>query len=204
MIKKQFSIAGMHCVSCALTIEQALNRVPGVKKAAVNFATEKATVEHDDSVLSQSLVDAVKKTGYKLVPENSGVMIYHNTQLGHAAEEHETAEHDHHRMLKEAEISLLWKKFIVGAVLSSAIIILNFVQISFGFIILLILALPVEFWVGAQFWKGAFTGLKNLKANMDTPVVLATGAAFFYLSIGAAWPLSTSFDLQTFKPGPPK
>ena len=61
------SIGGMHCASCALTIERALSKVPGVKSANVNFATEKANVEYDPSkVTEEALEKAVEKTGYKV------------------------------------------------------------------------------------------------------------------------------------------
>ena len=48
--KSQFPVIGMHCASCALTIERALKKVPGVKGASVNFATEKATVESEEEI----------------------------------------------------------------------------------------------------------------------------------------------------------
>ena len=183
MQKKQFIIRGMHCASCALTIERALKGVVGVKNANVNIASEKATVEFDDSVSKESLVEAVKKSGYELLADHGA----HNMKGG---------EHDHHKLLKEAEINLLRKKFIFGAILSAFVVLLSFpdyfhvgnniIATPLRFVLLLILTTPVEFWIGAQFWRGAWFGLKNFTANMDTLVALGTGAAFIFSSIVTA------------------
>lgn len=67
MIKETFAIKGMHCASCANTIEKALLKVEGVKSAVVNFASEKVTVEWDEEKVGvERLVEAVKSVGYEL------------------------------------------------------------------------------------------------------------------------------------------
>lgn len=201
MKKETFLIQGMNCVSCSLTVERALRNVPGVKHVSVSFASEKALVEFEDSVTPDSLKDAVKKTGYTLVDEKGGATADMNhanhSDLGNSAGKASRSDsHDHHRMLKEAEISNLRRKFIVGAILSVLVIIFSFpdyfpvlgnvIPISVRFPLLLILTAPIEFWVGWQFWRGASYALKNLTANMDTLVVLGTGAAFgFSIVVGA-------------------
>ena len=53
MVKKEIQIWGMHCASCALNIERKLGKLNGMKKANVNFATEKATVEYDENALNE-------------------------------------------------------------------------------------------------------------------------------------------------------
>jgi len=181
MKKETFSVQGMDCVSCALTIEKALKKVPGVKNASVSLMSEKAIVEYEEPATPESLKAAVAKTGYVLADEKSGAMA----GMNHGGQEM-AGEHDHHRMLKEAEISLLRKKFIVGAILSVFIIIFSFIAIipgSWRYVFLLILTAPIEFWVGWQFWRGAWFGLKNFTANMDTLVAMGTGAAFVYSAI---------------------
>ena len=66
--KKTFKIVGMTCASCAQTVEKAISKVPGVKTAGVNFATNEATVEYDQSsVEGMVITEAVQATGYKLV-----------------------------------------------------------------------------------------------------------------------------------------
>ncbi len=190
MKKNQFPISGMHCASCAVKIEKSLQAVSGVKSANVNFATEKATVEYDDSVEEAALVQAVKNTGYTLIAEIPPVSAegVHGEHRMSSAAPGDT--HDHHRMLKEAEIAKLKRKFSVGAVLSALVMVLSFPDYlpflrdvfpeSLRMFLLLAITTPVEFWVGAQFWKGALMGARSFSANMDTLVALGTGAAYFY------------------------
>ncbi|MFT0167871.1 heavy metal translocating P-type ATPase [Paraburkholderia mimosarum] len=64
----ELEIHGMTCASCATRVEKALARVPGVTRASVNLATEKATVEASSSVARATLVAAVEKAGYEAVP----------------------------------------------------------------------------------------------------------------------------------------
>lgn len=188
MKKEQFFIQGMHCASCAISVERALKQIPGVKNAAVNFASEKASVEFEDDVLLQNLSAAVEKTGYRLITSSAAPAS--SAHSGHHANGQITAEHDHHRMLKEEEIKSLKKKFAIGAILSAAVILLSFpdyfpfLPSIFSrperFMILAALTAPIEFWIGWQFWRGAWYGLKNFSANMDTLVALGTGAAFVF------------------------
>ncbi|NLL05774.1 MAG: copper-translocating P-type ATPase [Clostridiaceae bacterium] len=68
--KESFKISGMSCAACAVRIEKILNKVDGVKKANVNFAIEKATVEFEDHLTSSSKIsEAVKKLGYEAIME---------------------------------------------------------------------------------------------------------------------------------------
>ena len=68
MTKKTFKIGGMHCASCAGTIERVLGKTAGVHSASVNFAAESALVEFDESVVSEpDLAKAVESVGYRLV-----------------------------------------------------------------------------------------------------------------------------------------
>ena len=68
MKKVDFSITGMHCASCANAIEKSLSKVKGVRKANVNFASEKASVEYDPKLADEiALKNAVKAAGYKVI-----------------------------------------------------------------------------------------------------------------------------------------
>ena len=70
--KANIPITGMHCASCAASIEESLNKVEGVSKVAVNFATEKAYVEYDPSKASpQALEEAIKEAGYGVLKEEA-------------------------------------------------------------------------------------------------------------------------------------
>ncbi|RAR51191.1 Cu+-exporting ATPase [Paraburkholderia unamae] len=64
----ELEIHGMTCASCAMRVEKALAKVPGVTRASVNLATEKATVEADSGLAPAALVAAVEKAGYEAVP----------------------------------------------------------------------------------------------------------------------------------------
>ena len=142
----------MHCVSCVLTIEHALKKVPGVKTASVSLMSEKATVEYEEPATREVLKNAVAETGYKLIIQ---------------ADDVSEDTHDHHKMLKEAEIKILKNKFIFGAVLSVFVIIFSFPDyfpaealaktgatflISWRFFLLFLLTAPIEFWICCQFF----------------------------------------------------
>lgn len=175
-VKRHFPVRGMHCASCALTVERALVSVPGVKSAVVNPVSELATIEHEGEVADDHLAAAVSRTGYQLITNQSSAPVSHH-------------EHDHHRLLKETELGQLKKKWVVGALLSAPVVVLSLpdyfplisevmpVMVRLG--LMFILTTPVMFWVGADFWRSAWHGAKRLTANMDTLVVLGTGAAYF-------------------------
>ncbi|WP_066637402.1 heavy metal translocating P-type ATPase [Desulfolucanica intricata] len=63
--QKQFKLKGMTCANCALTIEKGVAKIPGVKRAAVNFASEKLTVEYDSGLVrTEDVLAKVKELGY--------------------------------------------------------------------------------------------------------------------------------------------
>ncbi|MDO8430117.1 MAG: heavy metal translocating P-type ATPase [bacterium] len=189
--KKTFIVRGMDCASCALTIERALKEMPELSSTNVNYATEKAVVESSDMIDGEKIIAKVKdKTGYELVEEQSLAPSHEGHQMGGpASAEAPAGEHDHAKMLKQEEIKKLWNKFFIGAVLSGIIIFLSlpdyfpfiadFLPRSARFFLLMILATPVEFWVGKQFWISSWASIKRWNVSMDTLVALGTGAAYF-------------------------
>jgi len=74
MKKEVFKISGMHCASCAMTIEKAVSKLPGIKVAQVNFAVETLLVEFDENQVSpKDLKEAINSVGYQLlIPEIEG------------------------------------------------------------------------------------------------------------------------------------
>ncbi|MAF14104.1 MAG: copper-translocating P-type ATPase [Parcubacteria group bacterium] len=193
-MKKIYPVAGMHCASCAIKVEKQLSKISGVTKVNVNFATEKAMVESDHDLDISQLQKAVGSVGnYKLIAEdhvshaNNGKKKSHGDHRGH----------DHAAMLKEEEAATLKKKTIFGVVISILVLIGTFQeffpvineiprQIMFG--VLLILTLPVQIWLGSQFYKGAWSGIKHFSANMDTLIAVGTSAAFLYSLIVTLFP----------------
>ncbi|MCA9318190.1 heavy metal translocating P-type ATPase [Candidatus Saccharibacteria bacterium] len=169
----RLAIYGMHCSSCAGIIEKQLSKVPGVSKANVNFAAEKALVNTDGSVQSLALLDAVKKAGYRAEMLDS--------------EEAEAKE----KMNRAHAITSLRNKFLVSMVLS--IPMLYFMLLDFFpslpggqtlppyfAIVSFILTFPIQFIIGAGFYKGMWSGFKMKTFNMDSLIAIGTSTAFFY------------------------
>ncbi|MDD5054788.1 MAG: heavy metal translocating P-type ATPase [Candidatus Peribacteraceae bacterium] len=166
-------LLGMHCSSCSTLIERSLKKVPGVKQANVNFAAEKATVHFDDKVTNvQNLIAAVKKAGY-------------------GAEVVDEQDKEFDRKKRAAEIRSYKRKFIWSFILSAPMLyfmLLDFFKWLPGIsiippyigIVSLILTLPVQFIVGAGFYKGFWSSLRMKTFNMDSLIAIGTSTAFFY------------------------
>jgi len=158
----------MHCASCVKVTERALKRVPGVKDAVVNLATEKATVTYDnDNCTPQQLATSIAKTGYTL-------------ELEEKSEEIALAE-------KKKELQGLRNKVVTSLVLGSLILWGSFPglmntapAILHNFWFQLLLATPVQFWAGLEFYRTAIAALKHRTSNMDTLVALGTTVAYLY------------------------
>ena len=176
--KQTYYIQGMDCAACAINIEKKLNKVPGVINANVNYATEKATVEFEPQLSINDLQKAVKSAGnYKLIEDMPG--------------------HDHAKMLKEEQIKKLRLKMIVGIIgtvmtmtLASTVMIpgLQNLDRQVIAIVLLILATPLQIWLGSQFYKSAWASLKQFTSNMDTLIAVGTSAAYGYSVIATIFP----------------
>jgi Cu+-exporting ATPase len=164
-------ITGMTCAACATRIEKGLSKLPGVSKAAVNLALETAHVEYTASEVS--VADMIRKV----------------EQLGYQAirKEEEASGED----FKQKEIRRKKMQLLASAILSFPLLWAMVSHFSFTswiymplFLmnpwIQLLLATPVQFIIGRQFYAGAYKALKNKSANMDVLVALGTSAAYFY------------------------
>ncbi|MEK6569236.1 MAG: HAD-IC family P-type ATPase, partial [candidate division NC10 bacterium] len=167
----EIPIRGMSCASCVQRIENALLKTPGVVSADVNFAAERATVLYLPSVAEPaSFRKAIEEVGYRVV------------DLAAAS-----GSPDREEAAREAEISLLRTKFLVGSVLSVPVLLGSFPDwspwapavLSNPFLLLL-LTTPIQFWVGWQFHRGFWVTLKHRTADMNTLVSIGTNAAYFY------------------------
>ncbi|MBP6098597.1 MAG: copper-translocating P-type ATPase [Candidatus Levybacteria bacterium] len=166
-IKKSYSIIGMHCASCVRVTERALKKTSGVSNAVVNLATQKASVTFDSDICKPNdLADSVAKTGYVLNID--------------ASEEDIQKE-------KNRQMQNLRNKVVVSLGLGVLILWGSFpglMDTAPGFLrnfyIQLILATPVQFWAGLEFYRATIPALKNRTANMDTLVVLGTTVAYSY------------------------
>ena len=170
-------IEGMTCASCAAAVEKSLSRAPGVQRAMVNFATEKATVQYLPGQASPAtLKEAVVNAGYGVVeraPDTS------------AAER--SAEIDRQKALAYQKLK---RRFWVAVGLVVVIMPLSMlmlwpamlqrINVQWLNYLLLLLTLPVLGYSGREFYVSAWNGFKHRSANMDTLIAVGTGAAFLY------------------------
>ena len=166
-------ISGMHCSSCAQIIERQLKKNEGITDAKVNFTAESAFVDYIPEKISiNDIMNAVSRAGYKAIPADK-------------------LDSDKRRQIQEREISELLLKFVFSLILSFPM--LYFMLLDFfnflpgsnllmpyiGFISL-ILATPVQFIIGAGFYKGMYSSLRMKTFNMDSLIAIGTSVAFFY------------------------
>jgi len=163
------TIGGMHCATCAGTVQDALKEVPGVRDARVNFALGKAQVDYDAKVASEEqLKKAVEGAGYKVL-EVQGVMAEQLARAEELMEGFRALLLATLFSIPVAAISMtydFWPDGILG------IDIRNYV--------LLLLATPVQFYAGLRYYRGTYRAIRNRRANMDMLVVLGTTAAWLY------------------------
>jgi Cu+-exporting ATPase len=162
-------IGGMTCASCVTTIEGALGGVPGVVGATVNLATAKATVSYVPGVASlQDFKKAVAEVGYEVLV----------TSDGSAAEDEEDQSE---KKMRQAtfRMRMAW-------VFTGPIILWMFAEMFFGIVWpnelifnlgMILLALPVLFWLGRDTYRGGFAAARHGKPNMDTLIALGTGVS---------------------------
>ncbi|MFH0978620.1 MAG: heavy metal translocating P-type ATPase [Candidatus Woesearchaeota archaeon] len=168
MQKTEFQVSGMHCASCAAIIDRALQKTPGVLKSNVNYANANALVVFDESKVDEhALIQTIKRAGYgaETVGANTAV----------AQEERQRYEYQLTKAYFYFGLLFAIPAFIIGMVLMWFGI-----DIPYKGFILLLLATPVQFVVGWQFYRGAFHALRNKTANMDTLIAVGTSAAYFY------------------------
>jgi Cu+-exporting ATPase len=166
--KKTLLVEGMTCAACSTRVEKMLNKVDGVTKASVNLSTNKAIVEFPSGTVDiETLIKAVEKAGYK-------------------AELEIERDIDREKELRQKEIKSLKTSFIISAILSIPLFSAMFFHMAGIHTILdngwfqLILATPVQFIIGARFYKGAYNSLRGGGANMDVLIAMGTSAAYLY------------------------
>ncbi len=180
MKKETFVIQGMHCATCAMTVEKALSKVKGVRFAVVNLAAEKLTVEWDEKKVGvEKLAEEVGKVGYVLVTEKP--------KSKETEKDEEMAPHDHQAMMKKKELRELKRKVVISGALAATVLVGGMSKLLSPEI-QLVLTTPVIFWAGKQFFQGTWRGLKNLSANMDTLIAVGTSAAYLYSSVATLFP----------------
>ncbi|MCC7118070.1 MAG: copper-translocating P-type ATPase [Anaerolineales bacterium] len=175
----------------ARRLEKALTQLEGVLEAQVTFTTEKARIRYVPTIVTQAeLRRAVTSAGFEAL------------ELGGEAEDAEA-------LAREHEINEQWRLLIIGLIFTVPLFLLSMSK-DFGLLpaffysgmvmdgmreakpwfnwIMLALALPVQFYVGWQYYVGAFKALRNKSANMDVLIVMGSSAAFLYsLPVTFGW-----------------
>ncbi len=166
-------VTGMTCANCAMNIERTLKtKLPGVIDASVNFASERAHVQYIPSVVElDDIVRSIEAIGYGVIRD-------------------EGLEEDAELIAREREIKNQMTRFVVGLIFTAPLFFLSMGR-DFGLIggwinnrwvnyLFLLLATPVQFYTGWDFYTGAWKSLKNRTANMDVLVALGSSIAYFY------------------------
>lgn len=183
VVKDEISltIGGMHCATCAMTVQDSLKEVQGVFDARVNFALGKASVDYDARIASQAdLKRAVEEAGYKVL-EVQGVLA--------------------EKIAREKELRDVFNSLVLASVFAVPIAVISMTHEFWpeGLLgesarnyILLVLSMPVQFFAGLRYYRGTYWAVRNRRANMDTLVVLGTTSAWLYSLIVTLFPDVTS------------
>jgi len=167
MKKVTLQVGGMHCASCALIIDKSLKKVEGIEESNVNFSTSKATIAFDENkVKEDALISVINKAGYSATLITPGVDVEKQKKL-------EKQEIDSIRNNFFLSLVFAFPAFIIGMVLMQIGI-----EVPYAPFILFLLATPVQFIVGRQFYAGAWAALRNKTASMDTLIAVGTTAAY--------------------------
>ncbi|WP_353931640.1 heavy metal translocating P-type ATPase [Okeanomitos corallinicola TIOX110] len=171
-------LRGMSCASCAKSIENVINSVPGVNECIVNFGAEQATVKYDPRKTNlEAIQEAVDAAGYSAYP-----LQKQNLMAG---------EDDVQKRHRFRESRDLIRKVAVGGIISTVLVIGSLPMMTGLHLSLipvwlhnpwvqLILTTPVQFWCGYSFYINGWKALKRHAATMDTLIALGTSAAYFY------------------------
>ncbi|MFA8358009.1 heavy metal translocating P-type ATPase [Burkholderia ubonensis] len=184
-VHAELDIGGMTCASCAGRVEQALANVPGVARASVNLATERATVHGAAPLDPAALIAAVTAAGYRAsrvaAPAGaSGTPATTSAPAGTKPEAAKAADADT-RKRREA---IRERNLVIAAALLSAPLIAPMLAAPFGVDTMLngwlqlVLASIVQFGFGARFYRAAWHAIKARAGNMDLLVALGTSAAY--------------------------
>ena len=162
--KITLAISGMTCANCSNTIERNLKKLKGMVQVNVNFAAEKASCQFDSIILQESdIIQKIESVGFGVVSDKTE---------------------------KPSQVINQSRKFWIGVIFTLPLFLLSMSR-DFGFLgdwvqgawvnwLMLFMTLPVQFYVGWDYYVGAWKSLKNGSANMDVLVAMGTSVAFFY------------------------
>ena len=196
--RAMLALEGMTCASCAMRIEKGLKKVPGVRNASVNLATEQAAVTYDPAQTNlEQMVRSVEAVGYKATPQVSPTQ--ETMPLGTAANLSDAPgtpaaspfQEDEQSKRKRAEIVRKRNRLILGIALSLPVVILSMFFMNHfpgENFLLLVLTTPVWAVVGWEFHRVAIKTLRHGSANMDTLISLGSTAAYMMSVVATFFP----------------
>jgi P-type Cu+ transporter len=170
--KAQIPVTGMTCANCAANIERSIKKLDGIENVSVNLATERADVAFNDArVAMNDIIARIQKAGYGAVlPDDDAP--------------------DAESIARDAEVRNQTRKFYVGLAFTLPLFVLSmgrdmhmfgaWSQLPFMDWLFLLLATPVQFYTGWDFYTGGFRSLQNKTANMDVLVAMGSSTAYFY------------------------
>ena len=173
MNSRTFPVLEMSCAVCAARVEKIIAAQAGVEKAVVNFAAATVTVTYDDSLTSPEMLQrAVRQGGYDLVVEDG---------RSGTDEAEECRRKSYHRLQRRAGWAVvLAAPLNVGGMF--------FMHRSWSGVVTCLLATPIVFGLGRDFFTGAWKQLRHRSANMDTLVAISTGTAYFFSLFNLLFP----------------
>lgn len=172
-VKESFPVLNMHCAACANNAQRILNQQEGVVNASVNFANTTAIIEYAPQVIQpDKLKDVLLSAGYELVIDKE-----ENTVESLEA-------------IQNKKLKTLKRKCLVAILFSIPLVIIAMflMHIPYANYIMWILATPVVFYSGNQFFSGAYKQARNKSMNMDTLVALSTGVAYLFSVFNTLFP----------------
>ena len=179
-LRRLFPVEGMTCASCVSRVEKKLASLEGVREIEVNLATEQVLIDYTPALLDfEVLRSALEQAGYHLLP---------------SLEESEdiSSQKDEERHLKH--LTQLKRKLILSGIISLAVMFFSMqgnslFNIELKNVLLFILATPVQFFCGWQFYRGALNGFCHGYADMNTLIAVGTSAAYFYSVCATFFPV---------------
>ncbi|MGF6787248.1 Cu+-exporting ATPase [Paraburkholderia sp. 35.1] len=186
----ELEIGGMSCAACALRVEKALAKVPGVARASVNLATETATAHPQGTASADSgaLIAAVRKAGYEATlsaPPAAAAPAETTAAIAASGDESDILDTTHAPVVDRKRIQT---RRDLASVVASALLTLPLVAPMFGewfglhamlpAWLQFVLASIVQFIFGARFYRAAWRAVRAGAGNMDLLVALGTSAAY--------------------------
>ena len=179
-LRRLFPVEGMTCASCVSRVEKKLASLEGVREVEVSLATEQVLIDYTPALLDfEVLRSALEEAGYHLLPaleESEGI----------------SSQTDEERHLKH--LAQLKQKLILSGLISLVVMFLSMqslFNIELKNVLLFVLATPVQFFCGWQFYRGAFNGFRHGYADMNTLIAVGTSSAYFYSIFATLFPVGT-------------